>query len=159
MTKNFNVIQIKGFMGILYLAFIGICLAAGFGWFPGWVCMHGWNFAASHFTQIPSIGILQGMLLWGILAASYFTFRKDRLVVCMKASEGLSEDELRAVFADMKKQVQHDKFIQDMLKAHNAELKIKNLSETDIPGVNITEIKNLPQKTNNNEQAEKIQTK
>jgi len=158
MKKNFNVIQIKGIKGIIYLAFIGICLAVGFGWFPGWVCMQGWNYAATHFTHMPLIGILQGMLLWGILAASYFTFRKDRLVVCMKASDGLSEEELRAVFADMKKQVQHDKILQDMLKAQNAELRIKNFSETDIPGVNITEIKNLSQK-NNNEQAEKIQSK
>ena len=133
MKKNFNVIQIKGFRGIIYLAFIGICLAVGFGWFPGWVCMHGWNYAAAYFTQIPAIGILQGILLWGILAASYFTFRKDKLVVCMKASEGLNEEELRAVFADMKKQIQNDKFLKDMIKAHNAELKIKNLSDSNIP--------------------------
>lgn len=133
MKRSFNVIQIKGFKGILYLIFIGCCLAAGFGWFPGWLCMKLWNAGALYFYQIPSIGIIQGMLLWGIIAAAYFTFRKDKLVVCMKASEGLSEEELRAVFADIKKQVQHDKFLNDMLKAHNAELRIKNFSETDIP--------------------------
>jgi len=159
MKKNFNVIQIKGIKGIIYIAFIGICLAAGFGWFPGWICMQGWNYAASYITQIPSIGIFQGILLWAILAASYFTFRKDKLVVCMKASDGLSEEELKAVFADMKKQVQHDKILRDMLKAHNAELRIKNLSETDIPGVNIKEIKNLSLDNKENEQAEKVHSK
>ena len=133
MKKSFNVIQVKGFRGILYLAFIGVCLAAGFGWFPGWLCMHIWNHAASYLAQIPSIGILQGMLLWGIIAASYFTFRKDRLVVCMKASEGLSEEELKAVFADMKKNMQDDTFLRNMIKAQNAELKIRNLSESNIP--------------------------
>ena len=139
MKKNLNVIQVKGFRGILYLLFLGCCFVAGFGWFPGWTCMHLWNFAASYFSQIPSIGIVQGVLLWGILAASYFTFRKDKLVVCMRASEGLDEEELKAVFAEMKKQAQDDKFLQSMIKAHNAELKIKNLAESDIPKANADE--------------------
>ena len=133
MKKNLNIIQIKGFRGILYLVFIGCCLAAGFGWFPGWLCMKAWNFGSLHYTQMPAIGIIQGMLLWGIIAASYFTFRKDRLVVCMKASEGLSEEELKAVFADMKKCVQNDTFLNDMLKARRTELKIKNLADLNIP--------------------------
>ena len=141
MKKNFNVIQIKGFRGILYLAFIGVCLAAGFGWFPGWLCMHAWNYTASFFIQIPTIGIIQGLLLWGIIAASYFTFRKDKLVVCMKASEGLSEEELKAIFADMKKQVQDDTFLRNMIKAQSAELRIKNLSETNLPKTEIKENK------------------
>ncbi len=151
MKKNFSVIQIKGIRGILYLAFIGICLAVGFGWFPGWLCMKAWNLSSSYFIQLPSIGIIQGMLLWGILAGAYFTFRKDRLVVCMKASEGLNEDELREVFANLKKQVQDDTFLRDMMKAHHAELKIKNLSESNIP--------NITNKTTNNEQKEKVQSK
>lgn len=139
MKKNFNVIQIKGFRGILYLAFIGCCLAAGFGWFPGWICMKVWNFTTIYYPQIPVIGILQGMLLWGIIAASYFTFRKDRLVVCMKASEGLSEEELKAVFADIKKQAQDDNFMKNMIKAQEAELRIKKLSETDLPKTELNE--------------------
>lgn len=133
MKKNLNIIQVKGFRGILYLAFIGCCFAAGFGWFPGWVCMKLWNLAASYYAQIPAIGIIQGILLWGIIAASYFTFRKDRLVVCMKASEGLSEEELKAVFADIKRQVNDENFVKNMIKAQNAELKIKNFSETNLP--------------------------
>ncbi len=133
MRKGFNVIQIKGFRGILYLAFIGCCLAAGFVWFPGWLCMKLWNLVSSYFSQMPMIGIFQGILLWGIIAASYFTFRKEKLVVCMKASEGLSEEELKAVFADVKKLSQNDTFLKSMLKAHDAELRIRNLSEANIP--------------------------
>lgn len=159
MRKNFNVIQINGFRGILYLVFIGICLAAGFGWFPGWTCMKLWNLLAVYFVQIPTIGIFQGILLWGIIAASYFTFRKNKLVVCMKASEGLSEEELKAIFSDMKKTVQDDSFIKTMMKAQDAELRIRNLSESNIPGINISEVKNLSQKTNNKEQTDKVHTK
>ena len=148
MKKNFNIIQINGIKGLIYLAFIGCCLAAGFGWFPGWVSMKLWNLASLYSGKIPTIGIFQGILLWGIIAASYFTFRKDKLVVCMRASDGLSEEELKSVFADMKKQVQNDKILNAMLKAHNAELKIKNLSDS-----------NIPQTDMNKDKAEQIKNK
>ncbi len=137
MKKNLNVIQIKGFRGILYLVFIGCCLAAGFGWFPGWLCMNVWNFVSKYFIRMPSIGIIQGLLLWAIIAASYFTFRKEKLVVCMKASDGLSEEELKAVFAEMKQNIQDDTFMKNMIKAHRAELKINNLANTSIPKTDI----------------------
>ena len=136
MKKNLNIIQIKGIKGLLFVGFGLCCLAAGFIVFPGWLAMKLWNLAASYIEQIPSIGIFQGILLWGIIAASYFTFRKEKLVVCMKASDGLNEEELKSVFAEMKKQARDDIFIKNMLKAHEAELKIKNLSESDIPKVN-----------------------
>ena len=159
MKKNFNIIQIKGIKGIIYIVFLGCCFAAGFGWFPGWVCMKTWNLLASYAIQIPSIGIIQGLLLWGIIAASYFTFRKEKLVVCMKATDGLSEEELKSVFADMKKQAKEDAFLQNMLKAHNAELRIKNLSESNIPGVNLKDIKQVSNPNTNTKTAEKIETK
>lgn len=139
MKKNLNVIQIKGIKGLIYVACIICCLAVGFGWFPGWVCMKLWNLTSGYFTQMPTIGIIQGMLLWGIIVASYFTFRKEKLVICMKAEDGLSEEELKAVFSDMKKQAQNDTIIKSMLKAHEAELRIRNLEETKIPK---TETKN-----------------
>ena len=146
MKKKLNVIQIKGIKGLIYIAFIGCCLAAGFGWFPGWICTKLWNIVSGYFEQMPVIGIVQGILLWGIIVASYFTFRKEKLVVCMKAEEGLSEEELKAVFADMKMQAQNDTIIKSMLKAHEAELRIRNLAESDIPKVENT--------TDNNEKIE-----
>ena len=107
-----------------------------------------WNLVSLYSGKIPEIGILQGVLLWGIIAASYYTFRKDKLIVCMKATDGLSEEELKAVFSDMKRQVQNDKILNAMLKAHNAELKIKNLSDS-----------NIPQADMNKEKAEQIKNK
>lgn len=111
--------------------FIACCLAAGFIAFPGWTAMHIWNYAASYSLQVPSIGIFQGVLLWGILVASYFTFRKDKFVVCMRTPEGLNEEELKAVFADVKKQADKDKIIQSMLKARETELKLKDNKESE----------------------------
>ena len=101
------------------------CLIAGFIGFPGLVAMHIWNIAANYVENMPSIGLLQGILLWGIILASYFTFRKERLVVCMKSPQGLNDEELKSVFADLKKQAQDDKIIQAMMKARDAELKVK----------------------------------
>ena len=147
MKKNLNIIQIKGFRGILYIAFLGCCFVAGFGWFPGWTCMKLWNILSVHVSQIPQIGLFQGILLWGIIAASYFTFRKEKLVVCMKTSEGLNEDELKTVFDNIKKQTNEELFLKNLLKAREAELKIKNLNECDIPK---TEAKETEQELINN---------
>ncbi len=141
MKKNLNVIQVKGTRGLLMLVGIGCCLAAGFIYFPGWVSMHIWNLTAKYFEQIPAIGILQGILLWGIIAAAYFTFRKEKLVVCMNASEGLDDEELKKVFAEIKKQANNDTLIQSMIKAKEAELKIRNLQNLNIPKADIKDDK------------------
>ena len=129
MKKNLNVIQIKGIKGLIMLVMVGCCLVAGFIVFPGWVAMNIWNVLASLVNNAPSIGIIQGVLLWGIIVASYFTFRKERVVVCMKTPQGLNEEELKAVFADIKKQTQDDKIIQAMLKARETELKLNKKEE------------------------------
>ena len=129
MKKKLNVIQIKGVKGLIMLVMVGCCLVAGFIVFPGWVAMNIWNVLASLVNNAPSIGIIQGVLLWGIIVASYFTFRKERVVVCMKTPQGLNEEELKAVFADIKKQTQDDKIIQAMLKARETELKLNEKEE------------------------------
>ena len=132
MKKNFNIIQIRGIKGILFVVFIGCCLAAGFVVFPGLVAMHIWNYLVKYTATIPTIGIIQGILLWGILAASYFTFRKEKLVVCMRSSDGLTEDEIKEVFQNIKRQAANDIIIQNMIKAREAEIKIKKPGENGI---------------------------
>lgn len=124
MKKNLNVIQIRGIKGLFIAGMVVICLAAGFIVFPGWVWMNLWNLAASYISDLPSIGLVQGVLLWGIILAAYFTFRKEKVVVCLRSPKGLSEDELKTVFADIKKQAQEDPVLQAMMKAREAELKL-----------------------------------
>jgi len=123
MKRNFNVIQIRGFRGIVMAGFIVICLAVGFIAFPGWVCMHLWNYISTFTQTMPAIGVAQGLLLWGILAVSYFLLRKNRLVVCFRAPESLSEEELREVYSDIKKHSESDPVLQAMMKAKEAEIK------------------------------------
>ena len=125
MKKNLNIIQIKGVKGLILTGMIACCLFAGFVVFPGWIAMNVWNYMASYGTT-PVIGLFQGTLLWAILVTSYFIFRKDKVVVCMKSSEGLSEEELKTVFADMKRQAKEDQILQAMLKAKESELKVKS---------------------------------
>lgn len=125
MKKKLNVIQIKGIRGLIMAAFVVSCLAAGFIVFPGWLSMNIWNLMVDYTNNLPTIGLVQGVLLWGILVAAYFTFRKEKLIVCMKSPQGLSDEELKSVFADMKKQSIEDPILQAMLKAREAELKYK----------------------------------
>lgn len=123
--KKMNVIQIKGVRGIILASFIVCCLIAGFIAFPGLVLMYLWNYMTTYLQTIPDIGLFQGILLWGIILASYFLFRKEKVIVCMKTPQGLSEEELKAVFADIKKQSLEDPILKAMLKAREAELKYK----------------------------------
>ena len=125
MKKNLNVIQIHGIRGIIIAAFVVVCLAAGFIVFPGMLCMHLWNYLSGFADNVPSIGIVQGVLLWGIMIALYLIIKKDRVVVCFKTPQGLSEEELKSVFSDLKKQSVEDPVLKAMLKAREAELKIK----------------------------------
>lgn len=127
MKRNLNVIQIKGVRGIIMAIFVILCLAAGFIVFPGWMWMNIWNFVASYINNLPAIGIIQGVLLWGILAASYFIFRKEKVVVCMKAPQGLSDEELKTVFADIKRNAELDPVFQAMMRARENELNLKTL--------------------------------
>ena len=131
MKKNLNVIQIKGVKGLIIACFAVCCLAAGFIAFPGWLCQSVWNFVANYYTEIPTICLFLGILLWGILLTSYFLFRKEKVVVCMKTPQGLSEEELKAVFADMKRQTIEDPILQAMMKAREAELKYKAQQDLD----------------------------
>ena len=75
--KKINVIQIKGVKGLILAGFVICCLFAGFVVFPGWVCMLAWNYITNYVLSMPIIGLFQGILLWGIIVASYFIFRKE----------------------------------------------------------------------------------
>ena len=147
MKKGINVIQIKGTKGIILAVGIICCLFAGFIAFPGFVMMHIWNYISKFVLSMPSIGIIQGTLLWGIMVASYYTFRKEKHVMYLRAPlEGLSEEELKQVFADIKSQTQNDPVLQNLLKAREIELKINDLSKSGITNPQELMIKNEQEK-------------
>ena len=140
MKHNLNVIQIRGIRGLVIVGSAVCCLFAGFIVFPGWVWMHIWNFVSSYVENLPAIGIIQGVLLWGIMIACYFIFKRDSVVVCFRTPQGLNEDELKSVFEDIKKDAENDPVLKAMLKARETELKLKNQESVE-EADSLTEVK------------------
>lgn len=106
MKRNFNVIQINGFRGLLIVAGIVSCLAAGFVVFPGFVMKSVWNLISSYTGVLPSIAMVQGILLWGIVVVGYLAFRKKGFFVEFKSSNDLSQAEMDEVMQRIRLQRQ-----------------------------------------------------
>jgi len=110
MKRKTRIIQISGIRGLLMIAFIGICLAAGFIVFPGYLAMHIWNYIASYNfvgNSLPFISIYQGIMLWSIFAiACYMVNDKKKYLVALKNSSELTEEELKKLMDRIKIQAQ-----------------------------------------------------
>lgn len=102
MKKNFRVIQINGFRGLCLALSIAVCLIAGFIVFPGLLVMTAWNFISAKTAVLPSLGIIQGTLLWGIIVVSYMIVKKHNIKVCFKTPTELSDEELNEVMERIK---------------------------------------------------------
>lgn len=104
MRKNAHVIQISGFRGILLAIFIGCCLIAGFIGFPSFVAMYAWNFAANYFA-IPTIGLIQGLMLWSIVAITGFIINdRKKYLVAFSPKSQLDEEEMKEIMEKIKLQ-------------------------------------------------------
>lgn len=104
MKRNAKIIQINGLRGLLTALFILTCLAAGFIAFPGFVAMSIWNYFAS--GTIPQINLLQGILLWAIIALTYFIATKQKVAVSFATPRELNEEELKTLMERVKMQSQ-----------------------------------------------------
>ena len=107
MKKRARVIQVSGLRGILMMAFIGTCLAAGFIAFPAICAMKLWNYAAN-FAPLPLINIFQGLMLWTIVAISGFIINdKKKFIVEFQAPiQQLSEKDMEKLMERVKFQSQ-----------------------------------------------------
>ena len=114
MNRRFNVIQLSGLKGIFFILFIIGCAAAGFLIFPGWVCMHIWNYAMSFFVDMPAMTMLHGIILWCIIALITFQLNKKDFGISFKKVETPEERLRKIIEAKIKKEEQ---------------LKIRELSE------------------------------
>ena len=101
MKKSVKVIQINGFSGLLTVAFIVCCLAAGFIAFPALVCTYAWNFIA-HKVGIATVGYLGGLLLWGILVVSYMILTSKHKLISFGRINSLSDEEMQSVISRIK---------------------------------------------------------
>ncbi len=91
MNKHFRIIDVNGFRGLVLFLFIVGCLACGFIAFPGYLAMLLWNTAAPSIA-LPEINLLQGILLWAIVAFSIYMFSNHKVVIVMQSRKKLSKD-------------------------------------------------------------------
>ncbi|MBD5402053.1 hypothetical protein HDR58_04560 [bacterium] len=92
-----KIIQIDGIRGLITAAFIGVCLFAGFVIFPGFVAQYMWNKYLVSSLMFPVLNLLQGVLLWGIVAISYCILSKKGFAISFKEPPTLSDDELNSI--------------------------------------------------------------
>ena len=102
MKKKLRVIQINGFRGLCFALAVVSCLFAGFVVFPGYVAMNIWNFISLKTMVVPTLGLLQGTLLWGIMVVSYMILKKRQVMICFKNPTELSDEELDEVMERIK---------------------------------------------------------
>lgn len=93
MNKKFSVIKINGFKGLLLAVFCIGCIIAGFLIFPGWICMHIWNYFAGFFLQAPVMHLVHGILLWCIIALSVYAINRGDLTISFGTASPLPPNE------------------------------------------------------------------
>ncbi len=132
MNKKFNVIKINGFKGIILAIFCVGCLISGFLIFPGWVCMHIWNYFAGFFMQAPLMSLQHGIMLWCIVALSIYAINKGDFAISFGTAATISpnEERIREVF---KKINEHNAKNISIAQKHldDAEIEDKQQNEQD----------------------------
>ncbi len=104
MKRNARIIHIAGLRGLITALFIVTCLGAGFIVFPGFVAMSIWNYFAA--GNMPEINLFQGILLWAIIALTYFISSKQSVAVSFATPRELNEEELKTLMERIKMQSQ-----------------------------------------------------
>ena len=150
MKKRLNVIQVNGIKGIIFLIGAAICLFAGFVMFPGIVMKHAWNAISGYTGILPTIGLFQGTLLWGITVVSYFIFKKKGFFVEFKSAEDLSREEMEAVMHKIQVQRQSDLIAKSIMRAKELESEMhKELENKNLKVDLVNDSANNEEMTNN----------
>ena len=105
--RKSKVIQINGTRGLLLACMAVVCLIAGFVVFPGYLASNLWN---NFVTFLPEINLFQGVMLWLIVAISFFlaTRKRKEAFIALKSTTELNENELREVMHAIKEQSHRD---------------------------------------------------
>ena len=150
MKNKLNVIQINGIKGIIFVVFAAVCLFAGFVIFPGLVMKYGWNILAST-TGIPAIGIVQGVLLWGIAVVSYFAFKKHGFFVEFKNADDLSREEMDAVMRKIQMERQSDLIARSIMRAKELEKRVQQEMQNNDLNIELKKENNESEEVPNHE--------
>ena len=91
MNKYFRIIDVNGFRGLMLFLFTVGCLLCGIVAVPGYLAMLLWNaFAPS--ISLPEINLLQGILLWAIIAFTFYMFSNHKVVIVMQSRKKMYKD-------------------------------------------------------------------
>lgn len=102
MNRNFRVITINGIRGILAAIFVILGLIAGFVISPGWVCMHVWNYFMVESGRYITMNLLQGIMLWSIIALSLYAINNRRPLIGFGSYPGLSPEQIKDIINNSK---------------------------------------------------------
>ena len=97
MKKNFKVITINGVRGLFAAIFVVLGLIAGFIISPGWVCMQIWNKVFEDSITLSSMNLLQGIMLWSIIALSLYALNNKRTLIGFGSYPTLSPDQIKDI--------------------------------------------------------------
>lgn len=101
-----RIIQINGVRGLLIAFFALSCLIAGFVAFPSFMLMSAWNYLAETTQSFPLITFAQGVLLWAIIAFSFYLFTNRKFIVSVDPKPELSESEVKQIMENIKIQAE-----------------------------------------------------
>ncbi len=94
-----NIIPVGDIKGLLVAAFLITCMCAGFVAFPGFVLMNLWN----RFIELYQLNLMQGILLWAIIALAYFVIKKRHFILSLAIPHELSNEEMDDLIERVKK--------------------------------------------------------
>ncbi|MGM9993114.1 MAG: hypothetical protein ACI37R_00080 [Candidatus Avigastranaerophilus sp.] len=103
MNKNFKVITINGFRGIIAAVFVVSGLIAGFIISPGWVCMKLWNYFFEYSSYFSQMNLYHGILLWLVIALSLYALNNRRSLIGFGSYSGLSPEQIRDIMEKTRK--------------------------------------------------------
>ena len=134
MRKNYNVIKISGFKGVIFAIFIVGCLIAGFLTFPGWACMHIWNFVAGFFDNAPQMSLIHGVLMWCIIALSIYALNQGNFCISFGGApvHSPSEERIKEILRQVHEKNSSIIPIESVVKNESEDLESDNVSKDDI---------------------------
>lgn len=114
MKKNFKVITINGFRGILAVIFIALGLIAGFVISPAWVCMTVWNHYFSTSTIVSSMNLFQGIMLWTMIALILYALNGKNQLIGFGNYPSISRNQIKDILN--KAQIEESQLMRDLEK-------------------------------------------
>lgn len=102
MNKNYKVIKIYGFRGVLTAIFVIGCAITGFAVFPGWMFMHMWNLLSETLIAMPKMELIHGVILWAIVALSIYGINNNRSLIGFSSAPALNEEQIKDIMNKVK---------------------------------------------------------